>query len=555
MLMHYAIDERQGYHGLKRLSVSRYRSPEYDDEMKALIKAKRSMRENGEEGSVKVLVDEEDRKSPLKLSLDDWGDDEVRRAIMEYNGADSDYTLRLADDLVEDLFEDDVSEVHDRLLVPAASHFIDLELGGMLVDVDYHDAKGAEWLESVRKVERKIRGHEGAEDINLNSPKQVADFMFDVLGLQTMRGGRSGVLDQGVILEQTRLVDDPEAQDYWKSSTSAIFVDMKPRSTSTYMLYWLANQHEWPRLLIDHREYSKLHGSYYQGYRDIMWVDGRIRPRYRIHGTRTGRLSSTDPNIHGMPRQKHIKNIFTADPGYTLIHADYSQAEIRMMAHFAKDEKLMRALHETDIHRAISKELFGITEEELSAMTDDEVKFKRRAAKTIAFGLIYGRSAKSLAPQLSVSLAEAEAYMAKFFQMMPGVTRWIARQKDRVMRDQEVTSLYGRKRRFPIILDSRHSSEVKRQAVNMPIQSSVSDMTLLANLRVMDRLRSEGVAVRPWPHIHDGFLVQVPSHLVRESVDILVDTMHDVGFDTEVPVYIEVDVGKKWGDMETVYEG
>ena len=555
MLMHYAIDERQGSHGLKRLSISRYRSPEYDDELKALIKAKRSARENGEKGAVKVLVDEKDRKAPLKLSLDDWADDEVRRAIMEYNGADSDYTLRLSEDLRQDMVEDDVSEVHEKLLVPAASHFIDLELSGMLVDIDYHDAIGAEWSAKIEELEGRIRSYEGAEEINLNSPKQIAEFIFDHLGLIPMVNEDTDRIDQDTILQQIQQVEDPEAQEYWRSSTSHIFTDMKPRSTSTYMLYWLAQQHEWPRLIVEHREYSKLHGAYYQGYKDIMWKDGRIRPRYRVHGTRTGRLSSTDPNIHGMPRQKVIKDIFTADPGYTLIHADYSQAEIRMMAHFAKDDKLIEALHETDIHRAISRELFNLSEDELDALPEEEVKFKRRAAKTIAFGLIYGRSAKSLAPQLSVSLTEAEAYMKKFFQMMPGVTRWIARQKDRVLRDQEVTSLYGRKRRFPIILDRGHANEVKRQAVNMPIQSSVSDMTLLANLRVMETLRSEGISVRPWPHIHDGFLIQVPSHLVKPSTEILIDVMHDVDFETDVPFSVEVDVGRKWGDMETIYEG
>ena len=266
-------------------------------------------------------------------------------------------------------------------------------------------------------------------------------------------------------------------------------------------------------------------------------------------------MSSTGPNIHGMPRKKVIKDIFIADPGYTLIHADYSQAEIRMMAHFAKDKNLMKAMQEQDIHRAISKELFSLTDEQLDAMPDEEVKFKRRAAKTIAFGLIYGRSAKSLAPQLNVSLHEAEAYMKRFFRMMPDVTKWIAKQKDIVARKQEVSSLYGRKRRFPFIANGRHMSEVKRQAVNMPIQSSVSDMTLLANLRILAVLRGRGMKPLPWPHIHDGFLIQVPKDRLDECIEVVISEMHDVGFETDVPFKCEVDAGDRWGSMEKIFEG
>ena len=562
MLGHYALDERQGSHGLKRLSIQRYRSPEYDDTLKALIRTRRDIREedsetdadeDDESESVKVTANEEDRKAPLKITLEDWQDEVIRRAVMEYNGADADYTFRLSQDLWEDMDSDDKS-VHDRLLLPAAKHFIDLERTGMLVDVDYHNALGEKWKAEIEELETELRSYPGAEEMNFNSPKQVAAYLFDALELKPMVTGLEPI-PQSTLLEEIQDIEDTEAQEFWRSSTTHLTTKMTGRSTSTYMLYWLAQQHDFPRILVRHRIVSKKYSSYYLGYRSIMWADCRIRPRYRVHGTRTGRLSSTDPNIHGMPRRKEIKDLFIADPGYTLINADYSQAEIRMMAHFAKDSRLIQALYEQDIHKAISMQLFDMTEEDLAAMSDEERSFRRRAAKTIAFGLMYGRSARSLAPQLGVSLEAAEAYMRQFFRMMPDVTKWISRQQDGVMRGAEVTSLYGRKRRFPIIMGKRHASEVMRQAVNMPIQSSVSDLTLLANLRALESLRAEGIPARPWPHIHDGFLLQVPDHVLEHSVRRVAECMHEVGFETEVPFAVEIGVGKRWGSTKTVYQG
>lgn len=554
MLMHYCLDERPGSHGLNRLAIDRYRAPEYDEELKAMLRARRKARKD-KTPVRSVEVSEEDRKSPLLISLDDWSDDDVKQAVMLYNGADADFTWRLVEDLSSEMETEGVTRVHDEILIPAANHFIELEMSGLLVDTEYHESLGRDWRDKMEKVESELRSYKGAEDINLNSPKQVSEFMFDVLGLTPMPSGRNGEVSSSTILKEIQKVDDPEAQNYWRTAASTAYTGIKATSTNTYMLYWLAQQHPWPRLLIEYRDYAKMLGTYYQGYKDITYKDGRIRPRYRIHGTRTGRLSSTDPNIHGMPRQDIIKNIFIADPGFTLIHADYSQAEIRMMAHFAKDERLIEVMGETDIHRAISRQIFRLTEEELSQLPDEDVSFKRRAAKTIAFGLIYGRSPESIAPQLGISVDEAEKYIEDFFLMMPDVRSFIARQKRNVIRDQEVESLYGRKRRFPFIANKYHAAEVQRQAVNMPIQSSVSDMTLLANIRIINTLRSQGVEVRPWPHIHDGFLIQVPDHLVEPSVKVVIDTMHDVGFDTEVNFAMEVEVGKRWGEMKTVYNG
>lgn len=534
MLASYCLDERKGSHGLKKLATKYFRAPEY---------------------AAEVMATEADgRKSSMAMSVDLWDEDaDYRRRVMRYNGADSYYTMRLMSILRTAMNEDDVTYVHDSILIPAVRHFVRFEMDGMLVDTDYLSKLGEEWLTEISELEERLRAFPGAEGINLRSSKQVNEFLFDTLGLRTMPCDPAGIVSNDTILAETSLVVDDEAHEFWR--TQNVKSGTKARSTGTYMLYWLAQQHEFPRLMVRHRILAKQYGAYHDGYIDIMDDEHRIRPRYRLHGTRTGRLSSTDPNIHGMPRRKAIKRIFTADEGFTLISADYSQAEIRMVAHLAEDDSLIQALSETDIHRAISKKLFHLTDKDLDAMSEEERSIKRRAAKTIAFGMIYGRSPQSIAPQLGVTIKEAEGYVHEFYRMMPKVKLYIARQHTLVMKDKEVTTIFGRKRRFPLVIDKRHAAEIQRQAVNFPVQSAVSDMTLLAFMRIIDRLDSMGIPVKIWPHVHDGFYYQVASEYKDVAVDVTREEMHEVPFETRVPFSVEIQSGPNWGELKTEYEG
>jgi DNA polymerase-1 len=532
MLASYCLDERKGSHGLKRLATKYFRAPDY--------------------AAVVRSTEEDGRKSSMAMSADDWSSD-FRSRVMRYNGADSYYTMRLHQTLGPEMREDDVSWVHDNILIPAVRHFVRFEMDGMLVDTKYLEKLGREWLAEIMAIEVELRKFPGAEELNLRSSRQINVFLFDTLGLQTMPCDANGIVANETIAAETALVPDEEAQEFWR--TQNVKSGTKARSTGTYMLYWLAQQHEFPRLMVRHRLLSKQYGAYHDGYIAIMDDQCRIRPRYRLHGTRTGRLSSTDPNIHGMPRRKAIKRIFIADKGYVLIAADYSQAEIRMVAHLAEDESLIQALSETDIHRAISKKLFSLTDAQLDAMSEEERSIKRRAAKTIAFGMIYGRSPQSIAPQLGVSLREAEGYVREFYKMMPKVKEWIGRQHALVMREKEVSTIFGRKRRFPLVIDKRHASEIMRQAVNFPVQSAVSDMTILAYMRIIERLDVLGIPVKLWPHVHDGFYFQVRASDKSRAVEITKEEMHRVPFKTVVPFTAEIQAGPNWGELKTVFEG
>lgn len=518
MLMHYCLDERQGHHGLKELAHLYYRAPAY-----------------GEEVDVENLVDED---------IDD---------LRKYNGADADYTWRLDRDFSSALCEEDVEQVHDGILVPAVEHFIEFEDRGMLIDREYLEQCKTEWGQEYEDLEDELRSFDGAEELNLRSPKQVSEYLYGTLELEQMPANRRGYVDQSEIQRLTAEVDDEEAQEYFRSAPATAYAKLKPTSTNAYMLWWLAQQHDFPRVLVKLRDVQKRLDSYCYGILDCMSRDGRLRPSVLLHGTKTGRLSVHGPNIHGIPKDKRVKNLFVADPGYLLVHADYSQAEIRMVAHYAQDETLIQALEDDDIHSAIARELFGMTREQQDALPDGERKVRRRAAKTIAFGLIYGRTAHSLAPQIGVSEAEAEEYIERFFATMPKVRSWINRQRQQVLEDGEVRSLFGRVRRFDLIT-RQGKYHVQRQAVNMPIQSSVSDMTLLANLRIMDRLRGEGLEVLPWPHVHDGILLQVPEYAIRPAVRMIHEEMGRVPFDTEVPFTADVETAKRWGELSSVDE-
>jgi len=524
MLMHYLLDERQGVHSLKRLAIDRYFAPNYGEGI---------IPDGG-------------------LTVELW-DSDAKVKIAKYNGADADYTWRLANDLWNELAEEDLCGIHDNILIPAAKHFIEFEISGMLVDLNYFESLGKKWDGEIADIESKLRNFPGAENINLSSPKQVSEYMFNVLELKPVSGDPDEVVDQSVLLRAIKSTEDPEAQEYWRSSGAAS-ARIKPHSTSVYMLYYLAQQHDFPRMLIEYRLAARTRSMYYDGYKKMINSDCRIRPNYKLHGTRTGRLSTSNPNIHGMIKRKEIKSIFIADPGWSILYADYSQAEIRMLAHFAKDDKLISILKESDIHRAVMRELFEIGEDEISELSKDEYDRKRRAAKNCNFGMIYGISAKSLALQLGVSADEAQEYKNKLISIMPGVSAWIKQQHRRVVRDHEVISLYGRKRRFSLIPQGG-LGEVKRQAVNTPIQSSVSDMNLLAHIRIVERLKVIGIPVKVWPNIHDSVMVQVPDDLVKPATKIMIEEMHDVGFATEVPFVVEVSTGKGWGDLKVIYEG
>ena len=515
MLSSYTLDERKGIHDLEHLSISYHKAPAY--KLGEEIKNARGMDRN------KLLV---------------------------YNATDADYTRRLTDDLFSEMDDKDLGVMND-ILLPAAAHFIRQYEDGMLIDRDKLEANGDRWEKERNNLLDQMRSFPGAENLNPNSPAQVSSYIYDKLELEQMGGGKIDTIDKMTLLNEIQDVEDPEAQEYWHTQSVHTFDGMPARSTNTYMLFWLAQQHEFPRLMVKYRLVGKRYGTYYKGLKEAIWEDGRIRPSWKLHGTVTGRQSSNGPNLHGTPRDPTIKDIYVSDPGFALLYGDFPQAEVRMLAHFSKDDNLIRAISEEDIHKAVAKQLYSLSDDEWEALPSLDKAIKRRAAKTIVFGIIYGRGPRGLAPQLGVSAEEAQLMIDRLLSIMPSAKRWITEMKMQVLTSHQVQSLYGRKRRFSLIADKRQRSEVQRQAVNMPIQSSVSDMTLRAYCRTCGELERLGMKIKRYSQIHDSFTIQVEEHAVQEAGQIMRNIMENqLDFETDVPFGpVEIESGRSWGSL------
>ena len=526
MLASYCLDERKGVHDLERLAVSYYKAPSYKFPKEEIANAKAIN----------------------------------RRDLLGYNATDADYTERLTYDLAAEM--DDIDkDVMRTLLMPAARHFVEQFKSGMLVDQAHLHANGEEWNKEIDKVKDRLRSHKGAESVNPNAPAQVAKYLYDVQKMRQMKANKLGTIDQLTLLDEIRDIEDPEAQEYWHTQSVHAFKDMKPRATSTYMLFWLAQQTKehpegaaFARDMIDYRLLSKKIGTYYQGLLDAMWSDGRIRPSVRLHGTVTGRQSSSGPNLHGTPRNPLIKDTYIAEDGMVILYGDYPQAEIRMLGHYSNDNALIQTLYEEEIHTRTAKELYRLTDEEWEGLDDLSKEIMRRAAKTINFGIVYGRGARGLAPQLGTSTEEAQAMIDFRLNRWPEAKKWIGQRKMQVITEHMVQSLYGRKRRFRLIFDKKQRAEVQRQAVNMPIQSAVSDMTFRAYYKTCQKLEAEKIPCIRWAQIHDAFMILVPEDNLYEGAAIMKDTMeNDLDFDTDVPFGpVDVKYGRSWGNLSTV---
>ena len=546
MLAHYLIDERQGTHGLERLAIKYYKAPDYKQMFREAM---------GIKGKVS------DKAFAKAIAQVDKYD------LFMYNGADVDYTYRLTRDLAEEVKAEDQLGVLGRIEMPAARMFMEFHMHGMLIDGDYWRSMSADWQQEMVDLEEELRSYPGARDLNFGSPKQLAVYLFDKLKLLPF-GGKASFkgkkIDEGVISKAIAEVDDPEAREYWTSKRTQMSEGLKgfggvakglsPRSTTAYMLYFLRQQHDFPGTLLKWKHLQKRDSMYGSGMAKYVWKDGRVHPSYNMTATRTGRKATNDPAIHNLPRGDEIYNLFIADPGWVIIHGDYSQAEMRFMAHLSKNKALTHLLNTTDIHTRIAMEMFGLSEEDVANMPKDELKDKRIASKMITFGIPYGRSPAGLAPQLGVSKEEAVHYQDAYYALLPGFREWVENHRRMGADNHMAVSIFNRRRRFPLILDKYHRREVERQAGNMPIQSAINDLTLLAHINTLIALRDAGIPVFPWPHIHDSLNVMVPKPLWKLAVKIMADVMTDIPFESDLEFPVEIECGERWGAMPTVYD-
>jgi DNA polymerase-1 len=430
-------------------------------------------------------------------------------------GERADYLHRLAPALRAQIDAQELQSVYEKIDLPVASVLADIERAGIRVDPKALDAMSLAMEKEVRRLEKEIWEMAGFE-FNVNSPTQLAEVLFDKLNLQApMRRGRGRV-----------------------------------RSTAVDILEDLASQHPLPAKIIEYREIAKLKSTYVDSLPKLINREtGRLHTSFSQTGTATGRLSSSDPNLQNIPIRtelgRQIRAAFVAEPGMILLAADYSQIELRVMAHFSNDPVLLDAFRTgQDIHERTAQEVFGVGP---MAQTPEH----RRASKAINYGIIYGLSPFGLAQQIGVPQKEAAQFINAYFERYRGVKQYL----DNVLAETRQTgvakTLFGRIRPIPDITSPQVQIRnfAERTALNSPLQGTAADLIKLAMISIARRLAAEKFEAKMILQVHDELLFEAPSSESKELAALVREEMENV-HKLSVPLEVEVCIGPNWRDME-----
>ena len=401
-----------------------------------------------------------------------------------------------------------LTELYRKAEFPLCRVLAEMEQAGCLVDRDALSAFGTLLADRIREQERRIYNLAGHE-FNINSPKQLGAVLFDELKLPHGKKTKTG----------------------W--------------STNADVLDNLRGESELVAAVLDYRQYAKLKSTYADGLLKAIGTDGRVRTSFQMTATATGRLSSTEPNLQNIPTRtdlgSEIRKMFLPSPGNVLVDADYSQIELRLLAHISGDEAMRRAfLDGTDIHAATAAQVFHVAPGDVTAEM-------RRHSKAVNFGIVYGISAFSLSQDIGVSVAEAKAYMDGYFEAFPGVRRYMDGVVQKAHDAGYVETLFHRRRELPELSASRHTTRAfgERVALNTPVQGTAADIMKLAMCAVWKRLREECPAAKLVLQIHDELIVDCPEEQAAQVARILREEMEGVAA-LSVPLTAEAHWGRNW---------
>jgi DNA polymerase-1 len=430
----------------------------------------------------------------------------------KYAAEDADITLRLHHALWPQLeSEPKLRKVYEEIEIPLVPVLAGMEQRGVLIDVNELRKQSQQLGKRMHELQREAWQSAGRE-FNLDSPKQLQAILFDELGLPAK-------------------LKTPTGQP----------------STNEEALEAIAEEHALPRLILDYRGLAKLRSTYTEKLAEIVNPrTGRVHTSYHQGAVATGRISSTDPNLQNIPVRteegRRIRQAFIAPPGWKVLAADYSQIELRIMAHLSGDEGLLRAFHAgDDIHRATAAEVFGLAPEEVSSN-------QRRAAKAINFGLMYGMSAFGLARQLGIDRGEASDYMARYFSRYPGVHAFMDATREQAHRDGYVETLFGR-RLYLENLSARNQAlraGAERAAVNAPMQGTAADIIKRAMIAVAAWLKGRDDA-NMLMQVHDELVFEVRADAVEVVREAIRQRMSGAA-ELRVPLVVDVGVGDNWDE-------
>jgi DNA polymerase-1 len=430
-------------------------------------------------------------------------------------GERADYLQRLAPLLREQIKEQKLEGVYEKIDLPLAAVLAGVERIGIRVDPQELGKLSKSMEKEVRRLEKEIWKLAGSE-FNVNSPTQLAEILFDKLNLQAnVRRGKA-----------------------------------KARSTAADILEELSAQHPLPAKIVEYREVAKLKSTYVDALPKLIHPEtGRLHTSFSQTGTATGRLSSSDPNLQNIPIRsemgREIRAAFVAEKGKTLLSADYSQIELRIMAHFSKDPVLVEAFrHGEDIHARTAQEVFGVGP---LAQTAEH----RRAAKAINFGIIYGLSPFGLAQQLDIEQKEAAQFINAYFTRYRGVKEYLDGVIAETRKSGVAKTLFGRIRPIPEInspqVQLRNFAE--RTALNSPLQGTAADLIKMAMINIDRRLAEEELEAKMILQVHDELLFEVPTK-ERAKLEKLVKEEMEGVHKLAVPIVVEIGVGPNWRDLD-----
>ncbi|RYZ09009.1 MAG: DNA polymerase I, partial [Alphaproteobacteria bacterium] len=438
----------------------------------------------------------------------------------QYAAEDADVTLRLWERLKPRLSRDKVAtiyETQDRPLIPVVA---DMERAGILVDRAQLSKLSGDFAQRMGALEAEAQELAG-QPFNLGSPKQIGEILFDKMGLAEVAGAK-------------------------KTKTGAW-------ATGADTLEDLAAYgHALPKVLLDWRMLSKLRSTYTETLRDaIDPVTGRVHTSYSLAGAQTGRLASTDPNLQNIPIRteegRKIREAFIAEPGNVLVSADYSQIELRLLAHVADIPSLRTAFQEgIDIHAMTASEMFGVPVKGMDPMI-------RRRAKAINFGIIYGISGFGLARQLSIPREEAGAYIKKYFQKFPGIQDYMEKYRAFGREHGYVSTIFGRKIWLPQIKSQNGAERSfgERQAINAPLQGSAADIIKRAMIRMPGALKAAGLKGKMLLQVHDELVFEAPEAEAKKLMEVAIGTMARATLpvlELNVPLVVEAKAAKSWAE-------
>ncbi|MBE3578234.1 MAG: DNA polymerase I [Limnochordales bacterium] len=415
--------------------------------------------------------------------------------------------------LARRLEEDKLAELFWEVEMPLVHVLAAMEEAGVAIDVELLRRMSQEMGREIDRLTEQIYQKAGTR-FNLNSPKQLAEILFERLGLPVIRKTKTGPSTGADVLEE------------------------------------LADKHEIVALILDYRQLVKLKSTYVDALPGLVNpATGRVHTTFHQTVTATGRLSSSDPNLQNIPVRseegKRIRQAFVAPPGHVLLTADYSQIELRVLAHMSDDRALQEAFFaETDIHTRTAAEVFGVPVAEVTPA-------QRNAAKAINFGIIYGISGYGLARGTGLTREAAQAYIDAYFARYPGVKRYMDETVERAKRDGYVTTLLGRRRFIPELRAANYAQRSfgQRMAMNTPIQGSAADIMKVAMVEVYRRLQDRGLGSRMVLQVHDELVLEVPEAEVDEVAALVKDAMEHC-VELKVPLRVDVEVGKNWADTQ-----